>query len=72
MQGFHLGRYAREHFLRMLGSVMNDIEHNFVDTIFTVDAIDAWIEILKKEVVDFEGHRERLLSSISGPSCFGD
>ena len=35
MQGFHLGRSAREHFLRMLGSVMNDIEHNFVDTVST-------------------------------------
>ena len=35
MQGFRLGRSAREHFLRMLGSVMNDIEHNFVDTIST-------------------------------------
>ena len=33
MQGFRLGRFAREHFLRMLGSVMNDIEHNFVDTV---------------------------------------
>ena len=51
---------------------MNDIEHNFVDTISTVDDIDAWIEILKKEVADFKGHRERLLSSISGPSRFGD
>ena len=37
-----------------------------------VDAIDAQIEILKKEVVDLEGHCERLLSSISGPSHFGD
>ena len=72
MQGFHLGRSAKEHFLRMLRSVMNDIEHNFVDTISTVDAIDTWIEILKKEVADFEGHRERLLSSISGPSRFGN
>ena len=35
MQGFCLGRSAREHFLRMLGSVMNDIEHNFVDTVST-------------------------------------
>ena len=33
MQGFCLGRSAREHFLKLLGSVMNDIEHNFVDTI---------------------------------------
>ena len=37
-----------------------------------VDAIDARIEILKKEVADLEGHRERLLSSIGGPSRFGD
>ena len=35
MQGFRLGRSTREHFLRMLGSVMNDIEYNFVDTIST-------------------------------------
>ena len=35
MQGFCLGRSAREHFLRMLGSVMNDIKHNFVDTVST-------------------------------------
>ena len=114
MQGFHLGRFAREHFLRMLESVMNDIKHNFVDIVFTerilqwraaikefisvgfalefvldhlcevaqaffmkriqpvVDAIDARIEILKKEVADLKGRRERLLSSIDGPNRFGD
>ena len=33
MQGFRLGRSAKEHFLKLLGSVMNDIEHNFVDTV---------------------------------------
>ena len=33
MQGFFLGRSTREHFLKLLGSVMNDIEHNFVDTV---------------------------------------
>ena len=38
----------------------------------TVDAIDARIEILKKEAADLEGRRERLLSSIGGPSRFGD
>ena len=37
-----------------------------------VDAIDARIELLKKEVADLEGHRKRLLSSVSGPSRFGD
>ena len=35
MQGFCLGRSAREHFLKLLGSVMNDIEHNFFDTVST-------------------------------------
>ena len=24
----------REHFVKLLGSVMNDIEHNFIDTVF--------------------------------------
>ena len=114
MQGFRLGRFAREHFLRMLGSVMNDIEHNFVDTVSTerilqwrvaiqelisvgfivefildhlrevaraifmrrvqpaVDAIDTRIEILKKEVVDLEGRRERLFTGIGEPNRFGD
>ena len=37
-----------------------------------VDVIDAQIEILKKEVADLEGRCERLLSSIGGPSRFGD
>ena len=37
-----------------------------------VDAIDARIEILKKEVADLEGRRECLFSSIGGPSHFGD
>ena len=37
-----------------------------------VEAIDARIELLKKEVADLEGRRERLLSSVSGPSHFGD
>ena len=33
MQGFCLGHFVREHSLKLLGSIMNDIEHNFVDTI---------------------------------------
>ena len=33
MQDFRLGRSAREHFLKMLGCVLNDIEHNFIDTV---------------------------------------
>ena len=30
---FRLGRSSREHFLRMLGCVLNDIEHNFIDSV---------------------------------------
>ena len=37
-----------------------------------VDAIDTWIETLKKEMADLEGRRERLLSGIGGPSRFGE
>ena len=37
-----------------------------------VDAIDTRIEALRKEVVDLEGHREHLLSSIRGSNRFGD
>ena len=37
-----------------------------------VEAIDVRIELLKKEVANLEGRRERLLSGIGGPSRFGD
>ena len=37
-----------------------------------VEAIDVRIELLKKEVADLEGRRERLLFGIGGPSHFGD
>ena len=33
MQGFRLGHSTRKHSLKLLGSIMNDIELNFVDTI---------------------------------------
>ena len=98
----------------MLGCVLNDIEHNFIDTVSVerilqwraavqelisvgfavefilehlheiartffkrrvrpaVEAIDARIELLKKEVADLEGRRERLLSGVGGPSRFRD
>ena len=35
MQEFRIGRSAREHLLKMLGCVLNDIEHSFVDTVST-------------------------------------
>ena len=37
-----------------------------------VEAIDARIELLKKEVAVLEGRRECLLSGVGGPSRFGD
>ena len=97
MQEFRLGRSAREHFLKMLGCVLNNIEHSFIDIVSTerilqwraaiqelisvgfalefvldhlrevaralfmrrvqpvVDAIDARIEILKKEMARLGG-----------------
>ena len=33
MQEFRLGCSAMEHFLKMLGCVLNDIEHNFIDSV---------------------------------------
>ena len=114
MREFRLGRSSREHFLQMLGCVLNDIKHNFIDFVSAgrilqwraviqelisvgfavefilehlceiaraffmrrvqpaVEAIDARIELLKKEVVDLEGCRVRLLSGVSWPSHFGD
>ena len=114
MEGFRLGCSARKHFLKMLGSVLNNIEHNIVDTVSTkrilqwraaiqelvsvgfavefivdhlhevarfvfmarvqpaIDAIDTQHKTLKKEMADLEGRRERLFSSIGGPSRFRD
>ena len=114
MQGFRLGRSVREHFLKMLGSVLNDIEHSFIDSVSpgrilqwraavqelvsvgfaveflldhlreiaraffmrkiqpAVDALDARIEALRKEMADVEGRRDRLVASIGGHNHFGD
>ena len=33
MWEIRLGRSSMEHFLRMLGCVLNDIEHNFIDSV---------------------------------------
>ena len=33
MQGFLLSCFARENFLKLVGSVMNNIEHNFIDIV---------------------------------------
>ena len=54
----HLREVARALFMRKVQPV--------------VDAIDARIELLKKEVVDLKCRLERLLSGVSGPSHFGD
>ena len=35
MQGFPFSRSVREYFLKLLGCVMNDIEHNFINTVST-------------------------------------
>ena len=42
MQGFRLCRSARKYFLKLFGSVINNIEHNFIDTIFIKRSLLAW------------------------------
>ena len=37
-----------------------------------MDAIDACIKVLKKEVANSEGHHECLLFGVTGPTRFGD
>ena len=34
LQRFLFGHSVKEHFLKLLGSMMNDIEHNFIDNVF--------------------------------------
>ena len=41
MQGFRLGHSARKHFLKMLGCMLNNIEHNFIDTV-SAERILQW------------------------------
>ena len=49
MHGFPFGRSAREHLLKLLGSVMNDIEYNFVDTI-SAERILWWRAVVQEIV----------------------
>ena len=49
MQGFRLGRSAKEHFLKLLGSVMNDIEHNFIDTVSS-ERILQWRDAVQEMI----------------------
>ena len=49
MQEFRLGRSAREHFLKMLGCVLNDIEHNFINSV-SAERILQW-RVLIQELI---------------------
>ena len=46
MQDFRLGRSAREHFLKMLGCMLNDIEHNFIDTVSAERILHFWTSLM--------------------------
>ena len=48
MQGFRR-RSSREHFLKLLGSVINDIEHDFVNTVST-ERILQWRAVVQELV----------------------
>ena len=43
----------REHFLKLLGSVMNNIKHNFVDTIFAERILQWRVVVLELIRVGF-------------------
>lgn len=47
MQWFPLGHSAKEHFFKLLGCVMNNIEHNFINTIF-IERILQWKAAVQK------------------------
>lgn len=54
MQKFPLGRFAREHFLKLLGCVLNDIQHNVIDTV-SVEKILQWRAAIQELIyVKFE------------------
>ena len=55
---YHLREIAQAFFMKKVQPAM--------------DAIDTYIESLKKEVADLEAHRERLLSGVTGSNCFED
>ena len=47
MQEFRLGHSAREYFLKMLGCVLNDIEHSFIDSVST-ERILQWRAVIQE------------------------
>ena len=47
MQAFRLGRSTREHFLKMLGCMLNDIEHNFIDFV-SAERILQWRAVIQE------------------------
>ena len=54
MQRFPLDHSAREHFLKLLGCVMNDIEHNFVDTVSAKRILQWRVAVQELIRVDFD------------------
>ena len=62
MQGFPLGRFAREHFIKLLKCVMNDIDHDFIDTI-SIERILKW-RVAVPELIHVEFVVEFLLEHL--------
>ena len=62
MQGFPLGRFAREHFIKLLRCVMNDIDHDFIDTI-SIERILKW-RVAVQELIHVEFVVEFLLEHL--------
>ena len=62
MQGFPLGRFAREHFIKLLRCVMNDIDHDFID-IISIERILQW-RVAVQELIHVEFVVEFLLEHL--------
>ena len=62
MQGFPLGHFAREHFIKLLRCVMNDIDHDFIDTI-SIERILKW-RVAVQELIHVEFVVEFLLEHL--------
>ena len=62
MQGFPLGRFAGEHFIKLLRCVMNDIDHDFIDTI-SIERILKW-RVAVQELIHVEFVVEFLLEHL--------
>jgi len=54
MQKFPFSHSAREYFLKLLGCIMNDIQHNFVETVSAEKILQWTVAVQEFIYVEFE------------------